>query len=64
MLLLSIGHELTYHYNGCQNAKNGYILKTNRRNQEKNIHMLCIHVYVCKNSLKMASELKVIAIAL
>ena len=26
MLLLSIGHELTYHYNGCQNAKNGYIL--------------------------------------
>ena len=26
MLLLNIGHELTYHYNGCQNAKNGYIL--------------------------------------
>ena len=25
MLLLNIGHELTY-YNGCQNAKNGYIL--------------------------------------
>ena len=26
MLLLNIGHELTYHFNGCQNAKNGYIL--------------------------------------
>ena len=26
MLQLSIGHELTYHYNGCQNAKNGCIL--------------------------------------
>ena len=26
MLLLNIGHGLTYHYNGCQNAKNGYIL--------------------------------------
>ena len=26
MLLLNIGHELTYHYNGRQNAKNGYIL--------------------------------------
>ena len=25
MLLLNIGHELTY-YNGCQNAKNGQIL--------------------------------------
>ena len=25
---------------------------------------LCIYVYVCKNSLKMASELKVIAIVL
>ena len=64
MLLLNIGHELTYHYNECQNAKNGYILKTNRGNQEKNIHILCIYVYVSKNSLKMASELKVIAIVL
>ena len=26
MLLLNIGHELTYQYNGCHNAKNGYIL--------------------------------------
>ena len=26
MLLLNIGHELTYHYNVSQNAKNGYIL--------------------------------------
>ena len=26
MLLLNIGHELTYRYNECQNAKNGYIL--------------------------------------
>ena len=42
----------------------GNILLTNRGNQAKNIHILCIHVYVCKNSLKMASELKVIAIAL
>ena len=64
MLLLNIGHELTYHYNVSQNAKNGYILKTNRGNQEKNIHFICIYVYVCKNSLKMASELKVIAIVL
>ena len=26
MLLLNIGHGLTYHHNGCQNAKNDYIL--------------------------------------
>ena len=26
MLLLNIGQELTYHYNGCQNARNCYIL--------------------------------------
>ena len=26
LLLINIGHALTYHYNGCQNAKNGYIL--------------------------------------
>ena len=26
MLLLNVGHGLTYHYNGCQNARNGYIL--------------------------------------
>ena len=26
MLLLNIGHELTYNYDKCQNAKNGYIL--------------------------------------
>ena len=32
--------------------------------KKKNIHILSIHVYVCKNSLKMVTELKVIAIAL
>ena len=32
--------------------------------KKKTIHILCIYVYVCKNSLKMASELKVIAIVL
>ena len=26
MLLLNIEHELTHQYNGCQNAKSGYIL--------------------------------------
>ena len=26
MLLLNIEHKLTYNYNRCQNAKNGYIL--------------------------------------
>ena len=25
MLLVDIGHELSYDYNGCQNAKYGYI---------------------------------------
>ena len=28
------------------------------------VEIICIYVYVCKNSLKMASELKVIAIVL
>ena len=32
--------------------------------KKKNLHILCIYVYVCKNSLKMASELKVIALVL
>ena len=32
--------------------------------KKKNIHFICIYVYVCENSLKMASELKVIAIVL
>ena len=58
MLLLNIGQELTYHYNRCQNARDGYILYTNRGNKEKNMHILCIYVYVCRNSLKTASELK------
>ena len=26
MLLVNIGHELLYNYNGCQNVKYGYIL--------------------------------------
>ena len=32
--------------------------------QEKNIHVLCIYVYVSISSLKVASELKIIAAVL
>ena len=47
ILLLNIGHELTYHYNGCQNAKNRYIILTNHGNQEKTyISYEFIYMYV------------------
>ena len=44
MLLLNIGHEFTYHYNGCQNAKDGYIY-ANRGNKKK--HAYLIHLCIC-----------------
>ena len=46
MLLLNIGQELTYHSNGCQNAKDGYILYTNRGNKEKK-HAFLMYLCIC-----------------